>query len=55
MNDREWRLLEDRTPLESVNVEGIDIKAGLSSRGRCGDREDGCCIYFSKTISCYAT
>src|SRR5262249_25243327 len=26
------------------------IKAGLSTRGRCGDREDGCCIYFSKTI-----
>ena len=28
MNDREWRLLEDRTPLESVNVDGIDLKPG---------------------------
>jgi len=28
MNDWEWRLLEDRMPLESVNVDGIDLKPG---------------------------
>jgi len=28
MNEWEWRLLEDRTPLESVNVGGIDLKPG---------------------------
>jgi hypothetical protein len=28
MNDWEWRLLEDRMPLESFNVDGIDLKPG---------------------------
>ena len=28
MNDWDWRLLEDRMPLESVNVDGIDLKPG---------------------------
>jgi hypothetical protein len=28
MNEWEWRLLEDRMPLESVNVGGIDLKPG---------------------------
>jgi hypothetical protein len=28
MNEREWRLLEERTPLESTNVGGIEIRAG---------------------------
>ncbi|HEX2491295.1 MAG TPA: hypothetical protein VHR27_17925 [Blastocatellia bacterium] len=28
MNDWEWRLLEDRLPLESFNVDGIDLKPG---------------------------
>jgi hypothetical protein len=26
MNEWEWRLLEDRLPLESVNVGGIDLR-----------------------------
>jgi hypothetical protein len=28
MNDWEWRLLEERTPMESANVGGIDLKPG---------------------------
>jgi hypothetical protein len=28
MNDWEWQLLEDRMPLESFNVDGIDLKPG---------------------------
>jgi hypothetical protein len=28
MNDWEWRLLEDRLPLESFSVDGIDLKPG---------------------------
>jgi hypothetical protein len=28
MNEWEWRLLEDRMPLESVNVGGIDLRPG---------------------------
>jgi hypothetical protein len=28
MNEREWRLLEERTPLESANVGGIEIRTG---------------------------
>ena len=38
MNDWEWRLLEDRMPLESVNVDGIDLKPGdrIRLRPRAG-------------------
>ena len=28
MNELEWQLLEDHTPVESVQVSGVEIKAG---------------------------
>ena len=40
MNDWEWRLLEDRMPLESVNVDGIDLKPGDRIRLRPRARAD---------------
>ena len=28
MNEWEWQLLEEKTPVESVNVSGVEVKAG---------------------------
>jgi hypothetical protein len=39
MNDWEWRLLEERTPLESANAGGIELRPG--DRVRLNPRAGG--------------
>jgi hydrogenase maturation protease len=39
MNEWEWHLLEDHTPLDSITVAGIELKAG--DRVRLQPREGG--------------
>ena len=34
MNEWEWQLLEEKTTLESVNVSGVELKAGMRVRLR---------------------
>ncbi len=40
MNEWEWRLLEDKAPTESVNIGGVEVKAGHHVRLRPGKRGD---------------
>jgi hypothetical protein len=34
MNEWEWQLLEEKTSVESVNVSGVEVKAGMRVRLR---------------------
>ncbi len=34
MNEWEWQLLEEKTQVESVNVSGVEVKAGMRVRLR---------------------
>jgi hypothetical protein len=34
MNEWEWQLLEEKTQVESVNVSGVEVKAGMHVRLR---------------------
>jgi hypothetical protein len=34
MNELDWRLLEERTPVESVTVDGVELRCGSSVRLR---------------------
>lgn len=34
MNEWEWQLLEDKTPVSSLNVGGVDLRAGSQVRLR---------------------
>jgi hydrogenase maturation protease len=40
MNEWEWNLLEDKAPSESVNIGGVEVKAGHHVRLRPGKRGD---------------
>jgi hydrogenase maturation protease len=40
MNEWEWRLLEDKAPTESLNIAGVEVKAGHHVRLRPGKRGD---------------
>jgi len=40
MNEWEWRLLEDKAPTESLNIGGVEVKAGHHVRLRPGKRGD---------------
>src|SRR5271154_3751776 len=40
MNEWEWNLLEDKAPTESVNIGGVEVKAGHHVRLRPGKRGD---------------
>ena len=40
MNEWEWQLLEDKTPLESLNVAGVELRPGDQVRLRPRARGD---------------
>jgi hydrogenase maturation protease len=40
MNEWEWRLLEDKTPAESLSIAGVEVKPGHRVRLRPGKRGD---------------
>jgi hypothetical protein len=40
MNEWEWQLLEDKTPLNSLSLDGVDLAAGSRVKLRPGQRGD---------------
>src|ERR1700682_4414087 len=40
MNEWEWKLVEDKSPLETLNIAGVEVKAGDRVRLRPGKRAD---------------